>query len=220
MKLFISNLALAGFLLCCLCVPAPLKGENKDRIPTPYEKRVERYTSAWNKLIPQYVKTQFAGSIGLVSVGTGWSYCKNRLETDILFGIVPKYQDSRSKLTFTVREQYTPWNLPIRETDWSIQPLTCGLFINTLVDGRFWNSEPGGKYPSNYYNFSSKIRFNIFLGQQVTYNLALTKSLHRSVSFYYQISTCDLYLVSAWNNSYLKPTDYLSLAFGLKFQIL
>ncbi|MCS2917690.1 hypothetical protein NXW71_04920 [Parabacteroides merdae] len=46
------------------------------------------------------------------------------------------------------------------------------------------------------------------------------KSWHKSISFFYELSTCDLYLINKIGNGYLKPKDYLSLSFGLKLQIL
>ncbi len=220
MKWLLSNRRLKISLLLCFFCSMHLYAQETDSLPSHYEKRVERYTHRWSKLMPQYAKMQYAGSIGVVSFGSGWDYCKGRLETDILFGYVPKYGDSRGKLTFTLREQYIPWSLNLGQSQWSVQPLTCGLFMNTIIDGRFWEKEPGGKYPSDYYNFSTKVRFHIFLGQQFTVKLPPHKSVHQSISFYYQISSCDLYIASAWNNSYLKPKDYLSLAFGVKFKIL
>ena len=120
----------------------------------------------------------------------------------------------------TLRQQFTPWSLPLKRAPrWSVEPLTCGLFMSTTLDNRFWTQEPG-RYPNSYYNFSTKVRFNLFLGQQVTVSLANRKALHRAVSFYYQLSISELNLVSAWGNSYLRPSDYLSLAFGLKFHLL
>jgi hypothetical protein len=77
------------------------------------------------------------------------------------------------------------------------------------------------KYPSSYWGFSTKLRANIFLGQAVSFNLEHHKKmLAKQVSLFYELSTCDLYLVSAATNSYLKPKDYLSLSFGLKLQLL
>lgn len=186
-----------------------------------YERHAYRARYFWNKLIPQYVKMQYAGSIGLFSIGTGWDYGKhNRWETEMLFGFLPKYEDESAKITFTLRQSFIPWTLPIRNTHWSIEPLTCGLFVNTVFDNRFWMHEPG-RYPNGYYNFSTKMRFHIFLGQQITFDLSrIHRAYHRAISFYYQISTCDLYVASAWNNGYLHPSDYLSLAFGIKFRLL
>ena len=42
----------------------------------------------------------------------------------------------------------------------------------------------------------------------------------KEITFFYEISTCDLYVVSAFTNKYLKPKDYLSLSFGIKLQLL
>ncbi|MFA6872963.1 MAG: hypothetical protein WCQ86_03140 [Bacteroidaceae bacterium] len=183
-----------------------------------YIHNIKRYKEGWERLIPQYYKVQYAGSIGLVSIGVGWSYCKERLETDLLWGIVPQYDDSRSKLTFTIREQYIPFHIILGDTRWSVEPLTASFFMNTILDGRFWEEEPKGKYPSSYYNFSTKVRFNLGIGQQIT--LDLPTKYHKSVSFYYQLSSCDLYIASYATNKYLKLKDILSLAFGVKVRVL
>lgn len=192
-----------------------------DTVEPRYMRHAEFVRTLWARLTPQYLKVQYAGSIGLISIGTGWDYGKrDRWETDVLLGFTPKYEDKRIKVTLTLREQFTPWSIPLKRAPrWSIEPLTCGLFMSTTFDKRFWAHEPG-RYPSGYYGFSTKIRFNLFLGQQCTVNIAQRKALHRAVSFYYQLSISELNLVSAWGNSYLRPSDYLSLAFGLKLHLL
>lgn len=80
-----------------------------------YDKRVHRYRKHWEKLIPTYSKLQFAGNMGLLSVGTGWDYGKrDQWETDIFLGFLPKYQSDKAKLTFTLKQNYIPWSLPIK----------------------------------------------------------------------------------------------------------
>ena len=74
--------------------------------------------------------------------------------------------------------------------------------------------------PVAYYGFSTRIRTHIFLGQRVRFDVPEKyRKFSKSITAFYEISTCDLYVVSAFNNSYLKPDDYLRLSFGLKFQI-
>lgn len=186
-----------------------------------YEKRLNRYIRRWKSLIPTYTKLQFAGNMGLLSIGTGWDYGKkNQWETDILFGFIPKYESKRAKVTFTLKENYIPWDLRIKESDFSISPLTCGLYLNTVLGNEFWISEPD-RYPKGYYGFSSKVRIHIYLGQQITYHIPRIKRFRgKAISLYYELSTCDLYIVSAATNHYLRPRDYLSLSFGIKTQIL
>ena len=111
------------------------------------------------------------------------------------------------------------WNsrLPCR---FSTEPLSCGLYLNTVFGNQFWVSEPE-RYPKGYYGFSSKVRIHVFMGQRLTYDIDPNRRfLAKSVTFFYEISTCDLYLISGVTNSYLRPRDYLSLSFGLKFQWL
>lgn len=41
-----------------------------------YDRRVHRYRKHWEALIPTHTKIQFAGNMGLLSLGTGWDYGK------------------------------------------------------------------------------------------------------------------------------------------------
>lgn len=186
---------------------------------TKYEKRIEGYESFWHKLTPRYTKLHFAGSMGLLSFGTGWNYAKH-WETDVYLGFVPKYTTSKNKVTFTVKQNYMPWKLRKDNSRFSFEPLACGLYVNTIFGGDFWASEPE-RYPSGYYNFSTKVRFNIYAGQRITYDIQTSKRFFaKSITFFYEIHSSDLYIVSAFTNSYLKPKDYLGLSFGVKMQIL
>lgn len=186
---------------------------------TRYEKRVENYKSQWEKLIPSYTKIQYAGGMGLISIGTGWDYGKNnQWETDILFGYLPRYSTKNSKLTFTLKQNFIPWKKKLNKL-LSLEPLATGLYINTIFDGEFWVNEPE-KYPNGYYSFSTKMRFNIYLGQRLTFHIPEEKRFFtKSITAFYEISTNDLYMVSAFTNSYLGPKDYLRLSFGLKMQM-
>lgn len=185
-----------------------------------YERRIERYQSQWEKLIPTHQKIQYAGGMGLLSVGIGWDYGKNdQWETDVFLGFLPKYTTKRSKVTFTLKQNFIPWKKMLN-SKFSIDPLACGLYVNTIFDGDFWVNEPD-KYPNGYYSFSTKMRFNIYVGQRITFHIPPEKRFFtKSITAFYEISTNDLYMVSAFTNSSLKPTDYLRLSFGLKFQLL
>jgi len=157
--------------------------------------------------------------MGLLSFGTGWQYAN--WETDIFLGFVPKYSTDKTKVTFTVKQNFIPWKINLKRIKQvSIDPLACGMYVNTVFGGDFWSAEPD-KYPSGYYNFSTKVRFNIFMGQRITLHInPLHRFFAKSITFFYEINTNDLYLVSAFTNKYLKPKDYLGISFGLKMQIL
>lgn len=186
-----------------------------------YDRRIHRYRRGWEALIPTHVKLQYAGNMGMFSVGPGWDYGKrNQWETDLYIGFLPKFQSHENKLTMTLKQNYIPWSLRIKESAFSAEPLTCGLYVNTVFGDEFWVSEPA-RYPKGYYGFSSKIRFHIFLGQRLTFDIDRKRRfMAKQVTVFYEISTCDLYLISAVTNKYLKPRDYLSLSFGVKMQLL
>ena len=186
-----------------------------------YDQRAHRYRRKWLNLIPTHTKLQFAGNMGLLSVGVGWDYGKrNQWETDLLFGYLPKYGSSESKMTFTLKQNFIPWSHQVKETPFSFEPLTCGLYFNTVFGEEFWVSEPD-RYPKGYYGFSSKIRIHVFMGQRLTYDISARKrSFAKQLTLFYEVSTCDLYLISAITNKYLKPRDYLCLSFGVKMQML
>lgn len=198
-------------LLCLLLGAAHLQAQEEY-----YAFPMER-SSFWEKLMPRYVKLQFAGSMGMLSVGPGWNYGKNHWETDLLFGLVPRNTDRHAMATMTLKQNYIPWHIGAGE-HFTIEPLSCGMYVNTLFDRDFWVKNPE-RYPKGYYTFSTRIRMHVFLGERLTLHLKKKKWRPRSLTFFYELSSCDLYLISAVTNHYLRPRDYLSLSFGLKVQI-
>lgn len=186
-----------------------------------YDRRIEKYQNQWIRLIPTHTKIQYAGGMGLISLGAGWDYGKNnQWETDVFLGFLPRYSTKENKVTFTLKQNFIPWKVDLgKDNDFFLEPLACGLYVNTIFNGDFWVSEPD-KYPNGYYSFSTRMRFNIYIGQRIGYKIPENRRFFaKSVSLFYELSTNDLYMVSAFSNSYLKPTDYLRLSFGLKFQL-
>ncbi len=184
-----------------------------------HDERMEKYQNRWSSLIPTHTKIQYAGGMGLISLGVGWDYGKNnQWETDVFFGYLPKYTTTKSKITFTLKQNFIPWKKNINKL-FSFEPLTCGLYVNTIFDGDFWVNEPD-KYPNSYYAFSTKMRFNIYIGQRFSVNIPPEKRFFsRQITAFYELSSNELYIISAFANGYLKPKDYLRLSFGLKFQL-
>ena len=193
--------------------PSPEEADTTSR----YARRVERYRHRWQRLIPNHHVIQYVGSIGLVSFGTGWHYGHDDWETELLLGIVPRYHADRSKVSFTVRQRYIPWHLPLGSR-WTIEPLTAGLFVNSIFGEGFWAREPS-RYSNGYYGFATKIRANIFLGQRLKFNIPRRHRIsNKSISVFYELSTSDLYLITAVTNRAIRLSDILSLAVGVKFE--
>ncbi len=178
----------------------------------------ENKNESWNPLKPDHVKLQYAGGMGLFSIGVGWEYGKRKQwETDIILGYIPHYSSDCNKTTVTLKQNFIPWRTSLGK-NLQLEPLECGLYMNTIFNEDFWNKEPD-HYPKGYYGFSSRVRFHLFIGQRLKWTLpGKLGSTGKSITAFYEISSCDLYVVSAFVN-HLNPEDYLRLSVGVKFNI-
>lgn len=186
-----------------------------------YDRRVHRLRKHWAALIPTHVLVQYAGNMGLVSTGAGWDFGRHRQwEADVLVGFLPKYNSRHSKLTMTAKVTFLPWDFYLRK-GWIVEPLSCGLYANTVFGSEFWSRQPR-RYPDKYYEFlSTKMRLNAFLGQRIGLTVPRNKrKMVKNVSAFYEVSTCDLYVRSLFQGNGVRFGDLLTLSLGLKFQIL
>lgn len=197
----------------------PVVSGDSIEMETKYDRHKGRYLQRWMRLVPNQATVQYAGSIGLMSVGVGWHYGRNdHWESELLIGFVPRYHTESFHTTFTIKERYVPWHCRVGKR-LTFQPLTAGLFFNTISGDDFWRRLPD-RYPKHYYGFSTKVRSNVFFGQRLRYDIPSGKRLlHQAVSVYYEVSTCDLYIVSKATNKNYPWRQTLSLAFGLRWEM-
>ena len=183
------------------------------------DRREHRYRTGWARIIPTHVKWQYAGGMGYMSFGCGWDYGKkSRWETDLFFGFLPKSKADKFYLTATLKQNYIPWNIAIKDR-FSVDPFYCGMYINTIFGRQFWVKQPD-RFPKKYYTFSTKMHTYFFIGQRFTVNTNIRNdSRMKGVTFYYELSTCDLYLFSALGNKYLSMKDIMGISFGIKLQL-
>lgn len=231
-KYFIS-LALGIFGLNAAAITTSDSLSTTDSHPTRYDQHVNRIRRHWAALIPTQFVLQNAGNMGTLSAGIGWGYGKHQQwETDLLFGFIPKHQSDRLKLTMTLKENYIPWRIILScknqsehrqraKGSWTLAPLTASIYLNTVYGHEFWKSQPG-RYPDNYYQLmSTKFRWNLAIGQRLTFQIPENKRLrNQSVSIFYEVSTCDLYLRSKIMGSGISLSDILGLSLGVRFHTL
>ena len=181
------------------------------------DEKLEKYAYQWNRLMPKQVKLQFAGSMGMFSLGSGWYYGKNtHWETDLFVGFIPRIEDIKGHITITLKQTYSPFRLKLNEVI-AYEPLTGGAYINKIFGPYFWNKLPE-RYPKNYYFWATNMRFNVFVGQAVSFK-AGDHFTGSNWSFFYEINTNDLYVISAIGNRAIKLTDIVNLSFGLRYRI-
>lgn len=172
-----------------------------------WDKRIHLRYEGWERMKPTHVKMQYAGGMGVLSTGVGWDYGKRRQwETDVLLGYLPAKYASDFLLTLTVKQNYIPWSMSF-DKHWALEPFYCGMYLTTIAGEEFWEKEPG-RYPNRYYNFSTKIRPYIFIGQRMNFNLKNSIVQH-----------CELYIISKATNRSLTMRDVLRFSFGAKVQL-
>lgn len=183
-----------------------------------YKRRIEGYQNFWQSLMPTYTKLQYAGGMGLMNFGFGWSYGKNdQWETDVFLGFIPRYSSDKSKITFTLKQNFIPWQKTLNKT-LTFEPLACAIYFNTVFSDEFWTQEPD-RYPNGYYGFSTRVRTHISVGQRLRFTIPdKNRFFSRSITAFYEISSCDFYIANAFTN-HLGLDDYLRLSFGIKFDI-
>lgn len=192
--------------------------------PYRYDRRADRYRNHWAALIPTQFVVQNAGNMGAISAGIGWEYGQShRWETQLLFGYIPKFQSTRGKLTNTLKQNFIPWHLNVAHGKaLSIEPLSASLYLNTVYGHEFWRTQPS-RYPSKYYNFmSTKFRLNVAIGQRLTIHIPQEKRrlFAKSLSIFYEVSSCDLYIRSKFIDHSIPLKDILGLSVGIKLQSL
>lgn len=172
----------------------------------------------WARMIPTHIKGQFAGGMGLASAGIGWDYGRtNQWESEVFFGILPAKYADQTHITLSLRQLYIPWDITLSER-FSLEPFTCGLYLNFISGDRFWVHQPS-KYPgAHYYTFSSRIRLHTCIGQRVRWNLESKSSL-KSISLYYELSANDLNIISKMTNRELRLSDIIFFSVGVRFQL-
>ena len=175
--------------------------------------------TGWKRIVPTHVKAQYAGGMGVMSVGGGWDYGqKCRWETDLLVGYLPQRYSDAFHVTFTLKQNYIPWSIRCHER-FSIDPLTASMYINLIAGDEYWVREPD-RYGGSYYRFTTRMRLHMGLGQRATYHLRNPQGVLRSISLYYEFHTYDLDMIAKCTNRKLKLNDIVHFSFGLKFHLL
>jgi len=185
-----------------------------------YYRRIHRYRRHWENLIPTQSVIQYAGNMGVVSVGMGWEYGRRKQwETNLLFGYLPRFRSHRAKITMTLKENFVPWSCYLGD-GWAFEPLSCGLYLNTVFGHEFWDKQPH-RYPDKYYPLlSTKVRINVFAGQRIEKTIPHNKrKFIKNITAFYEVSTCDLYIRAMVQDDKVSLWDILGLSLGLKFQM-
>ena len=164
-------------------------------------------------LLPDYVKLQFAGGIGFMSIGAGYTFFNNKLDISLFYGYIPvKYSvDDLHSISL----QFTGKLLKFHLTkSINILPLNIGFFTHHTFGSEYW-VRLTDKYPKGYYWWYPAINAGLFVGAEIKTKLFANNTPASGTAFYIRIGTRGLYLASKVNNSTIPVKDIVELGFGV-----
>jgi len=193
-----SLLALALLAFSCCAAPT-VAGADDDDDELPF-------------YVPSQAKLQFAGNIGLLSAGGGWSWFHRSLDLDLLFGWVPPLQGDEAIYTGTLKATGWPVALDLGE-DWRLRPISVGGVASLTFGDEYWILQPD-RYPHDYYEFSTAVRFGAFLGG--SFGRRFPQATVRNIDLYWEFGVTDLELWMLLENPHqLTFWDVLHVALGV-----
>lgn len=170
-------------------------------------------SSDFKKFLPDYVKLQYAGGIGFLSAGFGYTFVDHRIDVSLFYGYVPTW--------FTVDDlhsislQFTAKLIRIKVSEKvEILPLNIGFYFHHTFGNEYWVRLPDN-YPRKYYWWSPGRNTGLFLGGEIKTKLLANKTPASGIAFYARIGTRGLYVASKAGNSSIPISDIIELGFGI-----
>ena len=163
--------------------------------------------------VPDYVKAQFAGNIGLVSVGAGYQLFDKVFYTELLYGFVPKSASKADNIhLITIKNTFPLYRKKIGE-NLTITPI-AGIATTLDIGTNTFTTLPS-KYPDGYY-FPTAVHFTLFGGALVHKDFKKPK-IFKGVDFYLEFGTVETYLWYALTLKEVNLIDVFSADIGVNF---
>jgi len=175
--------------------------------------QAQSHVGKYDWLLPDYAKLQYAGGIGFMSAGVGYTFVHQRIDATFFYGYVPKgiAIDDLSSVSL----QFTAKLIRIRISEnYQLLPLNFGWFIHHTFGSEYWINLPS-HYPPEYYWWSPGRNAGIFIGGELKTKWLARKTPASGIAIYARIGTRGLYLASKVGNSSILITDIIELGFGI-----
>ncbi|SFG88523.1 hypothetical protein [Pedobacter insulae] len=154
------------------------------------------------RIQPDQVNLQYAGSIGYFSGGVGYHFFKEKTTLSFHYGYVPEDKGGWMSI-FTAKFEYKPFAIKIKDK-FIIHPINPVFFPSYTSGDNFDYQFSTHKYRKGYYFWSSALRLHLGAGTEVKI-LNNHSSFFKSASVYAEANTNDLYAISWFQNRTSTP---------------
>ncbi|GAA5024452.1 hypothetical protein GCM10023207_08100 [Marivirga lumbricoides] len=167
--------------------------------------------------LPDYAKLQYAGAIGFLSAGAGYSQFDGKMETELMLGFLPERIGGDNLTSLTLKSQFLPWTVNLKIDKYDLLPLYLGAYASYTFGDQFYVFTPE-RYPRWYYGWPTALRLGIFAGSRLRIHLP-EMDIIKSVDFFYEVGSYDLKLASYIQNlEALSLLDVINIAAGIKIE--
>lgn len=160
---------------------------------------------------PDYLKMQFAGYIGFVSFGAGYSWWKDKAQSDIIYGYVPEYRGNARIHTFTQKNSFRLINFNKPAYEFS---MFTGFSVS-FEPGQHSFVKLPSKYPDGYYS-PNCIYASLFMGSKLMFDIG-EKYYFDFIETYFEINTLADYVFYNLIAGEDRSPIIFSFALGLNF---
>jgi hypothetical protein len=163
--------------------------------------------------VPDYVKVQFAGNIGLVSAGAGYQLFNKVLYTELLYGFVPESVSKSDEIhLITIKNTFPVFRKEIGN-NFTISPI-AGFATTYEIGTNSFTTLPS-IYPEGYY-VPNAFHFTLFGGAMVHKDFKDSKMI-KGVDFYLEVGTVETYLWYLITSKEVSTSDVFSASIGINF---
>lgn len=170
-------------------------------------------SAKYKRFLPDYVKLQFAGGIGFVSLGVGYTFFKQKLEVSYFYGYVPKFVSTDDLHSVSLQLTAKLLRFKVNKTI-ELMPLNFGWFIHHTFGNEYWIKLPD-HYPAEYYWWSPGRNPGVFLGGEIKTKLLSNKTPASGTAFYVRAGSRVLYIASKFGNATIPLRDIIEFGFGI-----
>jgi hypothetical protein len=163
------------------------------------------------KGVPSTAHFQFAGFIGMYSLGAGYHYWKERANSSLVYGYVP--DKFASYPVHTIALKNTLRLFTINKSQKVIPAFYAGFSLNCEVSRHAFVILPD-YYPNGYYG-PQALHFTFFTGLKTKIPLKDNMALEP----FAELGTLDSYLWYSYYNDEVDLDDVIRLALGLNFKL-
>jgi len=176
---------------------------------------IKNHSFEYKVLLPDYVKLQFAGGIGVISPGIGYTFFKHKLDVSLFYGYIPEYFTVDDLHSVSLQFTFKFLNFKVSDNI-EILPLNIGMFSHHTFGNEFWVKLPDN-YPKGYYWWSPGINTGLFIGGEIKTKLLANKTPASGLAFYIRVGSRGLYIASKFGNSSIQVKDIIEFGFGVAF---